>query len=306
MFGTELNFNWTAGPGGVNTSTIYITYGTVGTPNTVNFVVTAGSSGTYQFALPGVSTQAGWGQYIFVQNVPLAGGTTVTFDVIGTGNTVGFAFESQDLADISTLRADVEKYRVTAQSALVTYMGNVLTMAGQATALLYRGGIPCQFNQLYDYSTVGRHKHSYSGPMIEGSYAYWEPQDTGDMVFSSIFADNVFKRPYIVCAGLVNQASSDPADFVGIIRLRVITHLEFTSRSQIFESLPSQVRPDLIVARAQILRGVPNAMENGKHLDKLKAIGKKIFNGAKKTAQFLYSHKGEIEAAGAALAPLFL
>ena len=306
-FFLEVAFGWFGCPKGAsNKSTIEVTGLANGVPITPqSWSTQGGTSGSYDYIYNGSANEVGWGLSLMIENIPdAAGGRPVSFDLCGQAEILTFLFEAQELADVSSLRSDVEKYRVNAQSALVTYMGNVLTMAGQCATLLYRGGIPSHFNQIWNYKTVSQHQHSYNGPTVEGTYAYWEPQDTNDMIFQSIFSDNIFKRPYIVCAGIVNQQSNVPEDFEGIIRLRVVTHLEFTSKSQIYESIPSAVRPDLIVARAQILRGVPNAMENGKHLDKLKSIGKKIFSGAKKTAQFLYTHRGAIMAAGEALAPL--
>jgi hypothetical protein len=313
-FSAELTFFWEAAGFGVGTSTIHIDFHKTvdGTPvlvNTQSFNVTVGTTGSFAWTsvAGNDSLRPGYGTALSMRNESTGGaGCPITFKVLGSWPLQGFAFEAERLSDISTLQADVEKYRFTAQSALCTYMGNVLTMAGQCSSLLYRGGVPSQFNQVWDLETLAVHKQAYSGPTVEGTYTYWEPQDTGDMVFESIYSDNIFKRPYILCAGLVNQNSDDVQSYDNLIRLRVISHIEFTTKSQLNESVASEVRPDLIVCRALVLRNVPNSMENGKHLQKLKQIGSKVFNAAKKAAGFLYSHKVEIAQVAEILAPLMM
>jgi hypothetical protein len=305
---TKLSFFWTsatatAGGGAGSTSDITITRTSVtGGSSDQSFTASGtGTAGVFEWTngatLDGIGV---WGLTIKNEATAL-GGVIVELTITGYSRQKDFFFRAEELADVSSLRSDIEKYRINSQSALLTYMGNVLTMAGQGATLLYRGGIPSTYNQLWDYKTVSQHQHSYNGPLVEGTYAYWEPQDTNDMIFRSVFSDNIFKRPYILCAGILNDTENT---FEGVLRLRVCTHLEFTSKSQIYESIPSAVRPDLIVCRAQMLRGVPNAMENGKHLDKLAKIAKGVGKASIAVGRFLWTHRAALQSAGTALVPV--
>jgi hypothetical protein len=315
VFGASMSVHWFASGVALDTSTISIeTWKSIDGAAAIlsdvqTFNVGAGASGNYTWSSAPFqdSFRPGYGISLRVKNTLLANnGCQVSFNCVGRFPLTGFAFEAERLTDISTLQQDVEKYRFVAQSALVTYLGNVLTMAGQCSSLLYRGGVPAQFNQVWDLETLAVHKQAYSGKTVEGTYSYWEPQDTGDMVFESVFSDNIFKRPYILCAGLVNQNSDDVLSYENLIRLRVVSHIEFTTKSQINESQPSDIHPEMIVCRALVLKNIPNSMENGKHLQKLKQFGNKVFGATKKMANFLWTHRDAIIQAGETLAPLMM
>jgi hypothetical protein len=103
---------------------------------------------------------------------------------------------NEPLSDATQLNRDIEKYRVVAQSALLTYVGSELTNAGDCSALLYRGGLPSQYSRLSSYSDIAEHPDAYEGPLRDGTYVYWEGQDAVDYSFRSIFAINEYRRPY--------------------------------------------------------------------------------------------------------------
>jgi hypothetical protein len=191
---------------------------------------------------------------------------------------------NEPLQDQTQLGRDIEKYRVVAQSLLATYVGSELTNAGDVAALMYRGGVPAQFSRLATYSDIAEHPDAYEGKLKDGTYTYWEGQDAVDYSFRSIFAKNDYRRPYHVVSGLyVGDPTSGVINNANFIRVRVITVVEFTSRSQVYSSGPSPVCPELIVLSARVLAGVPNAMENGKHMAKLKQIAGGVGRFLKKT-----------------------
>jgi len=236
--------------------------------------------------------------------------TSMTFDADFTQMRVSVTyrpndimFEEFNLIDIQSLQDNVEKYRVTALSALSTFIGNPLTVSGKATSYLYKGGVPAQYKGLYDYETVAILTDSYAGKILDGTYTYWEPADTTDMSYISLSAVNPYKKPYIISSG---QFNGEVADFTNQLKLRVNICIEFTTKSQIWTLSPSPVCPCLIAMAARVLSNEPNSMENGKHLARIKQFFRRTGGGAKKVANWIFTHRGELEAVGSALLPLIL
>lgn len=215
-------------------------------------------------------------------------------------------YKSEALPDLIQLKRDVEKYRVTAQSALLTYYGSNLTNGGFATCILYRGGIPAQMAGLYDYSSISEHPYSYDGPLREGTYGYWEGMDSTDYSFRTVMSNELYKRPYLIGTGTY---AGDPAtgtiDQPNILRGRMITHFEFTTRSQVYDVKPSPACILALQEGMRVISGVPNVMENGKHLAKLRRIASKAGKTLVALGTFAWQHKAEIEALAAA-APAIL
>lgn len=209
----------------------------------------------------------------------------------------------QSLPDIESLRANVEKSRITALSGLATFIGPPLTVEGKSCTYLYKGGIPAQYKELYDYDTISVLAGSYGGKILDGTYAYWEPADMVDMSFTSLSAVNLYKSPYILKAGNYNGAISGPT---GLIKLRVIIVSEYTTRSQLFPAKPSPVCPELINTCFRILSGQPNAMENGKHMDRIAGFFKSAGKAAASSAKWLLQHRQAIAEVAEAAAPLLL
>lgn len=229
-------------------------------------------------------------------------GADLLFSHIYVQYTTDFAVRrAEPLQNVETLERDLEKFRIVSQSGLLTYMGNVLTMAGQISSVLYRGGMPAGYAGISDYTSVAEHPRSFNGTLIDGSYGYFEPQDHVDMSFRTVMGIIDFRRPYLIYSGIFSDLAGVTN---GQIRARIVTIVEFTSTAQIFGTLNGPVHPDWIVACMTLLAEIPNVMENGKHLDRLNAYLKKLPGAVKKIATFLYSNRKEIAAAGRILAPI--
>jgi hypothetical protein len=210
------------------------------------------------------------------------------------------------LPKLSVIRSDFEKFRVTAQSLLVTYEGSTLTNAGFISSILYRGGHPASLAGVYDYSSIAEHPISYDGALRDGTYGYWEPMDWTDMAFRCPMVPDMDKEyPYLVTSGLYNgDASSGTIDQTNILRCKVILQIEFTSSAQTYDIKPSPVCPEILADVALITSGVPNVMENGKHLQKLKAIASKAGKVARALGSFAWQHRAEIVRLAEAAAPI--
>lgn len=272
----------------------------------------------------GATTTAGAGKSTVAINLvvspeDLLSWTVVLSAVAATGNNLSFTVDrvsglyyasrimmkQEPIPDVAQVKGDVEKFRVTSQSALTTYFGSTLTNAGFATAILYRGGVPSQLASLYDYSSISEHPASYDGPLKDGTYGYWEGMDSLDYSYRTVASRELYKRPYLIMTGLY---SGDPTSgaIVGtnLLRGRVITQVEFTSRSQVYDVKPSPVCPSGLVEAMRIISGVPNVMENGKHMQKLKAIASKAGKVARSLGRFAWSHREEIAQLAKAATPV--
>lgn len=282
--------------------------GTVGNTTTVSFV--ALETKTFKANDSTFTTDAGllsWYLTVFVTNIAGVGRNSFSIDNMNFAGSIGnVGYASKSIPNLSTVVQDVEKYRVTAMSAWCQYQGSTLTDGGDAAMVLYRGGRPASMNAVWDYDTISEHPHSYSGKVKDGLYGYWEPQDTKDMHFRQTNAINAYERPYLVMSGTY---SGDPGTGAinspeSILRMRVFCAYEYTSPSQLFNSLPSPVCPELIRLAALALCGEMNVMENGKHLNRLKKIVSKVGKAAAAAAKFGWDHRGTLERIGLAAAPL--
>jgi hypothetical protein len=236
-----------------------------------------------------------------VQWVLTAGeGTLLFLGAYGSCRTSYFRWDHETIPDLAEMNAKFSKYRVTAQSALLTYLGSTLTQAGQVASHLYKGGYPHALSRLSDYSSIAEVAGAYNGPLRDGTYVYWEPTEERDMRFRT--ARSTYQRPTILIAGIFDDTLSAGA---GVLRLQVATAFEFTTTSQLYPVRCSRVCPDLILARAALLRNVPNAMENGKHLEKLSRIAKGIYGGARRTTKWAIDHEAELKTLATLLAALF-
>jgi hypothetical protein len=214
-------------------------------------------------------------------------------------------WEQKPLIDIQTLRNDVEKYRVTALSSWISYVGSDLTNAGDGTAVLFRGGMPAEFNQVYSYETIAAHKEAYSGPLKNGTYCYWEAQDSYDMVFRSLTTGEHFRRPQIQQAGIYNgDPTSGVISNVNFLKVLLVMNIEYTSKNQLLGSEPSPCNPELILAANMALAGVPNAMENSIHIADLKKAARKVGRAIKNSALLAWDHRAQIEQGISMLAPV--
>lgn len=220
-------------------------------------------------------------------------------------NPKDLVYESVNYPDLTTLMNDFEKLRINAQSVLTTYVGASLTNAGVSSSLLYRGGIPASFNQVFNYDTVAQVPDSYSGAAKDGTYTYYEPMDPEDYSFRTIYASNSYRRPYQIHTGIYN--GDNEGNIQGeVFRVKIVTLIEFTSTSQLYISQPSPVCPMAITQLFRVLSGVPNAMENGKHMDKLKRIASRVGRFIRSGARFGWDHRAELQGAAMALAPLLV
>lgn len=213
-----------------------------------------------------------------------------------------FEYKGYSLKDWSSLDNAIEKYRITAQSGLITYFGDLLTTAGKMASMLYKGGKPIQMSGVFDYQTVSDYPVSYNNALYKGAYGYWEPQTYEDMFYRSSSAGNPYKRPYLIFAGRVNDISASPDP----LRLRVHTHLEFSTISQSYPLAPSPVRPELITAMTRILHAYPNTMENGEHFEKLKSMLKSVGQAAIKVGKALFDHRDDLQDIAALAGPIIM
>ena len=119
------------------------------------------------------------------------------------------------------------------------------------------------------------------------------------MVFRPVNRQFDARRPMTLMSGVFsgNELPDNP------LRLRVVTVIEFTSDSQMFESVPSPIDPMHILLARHVLAWAPDVMENGKHNAKLKSIVKKLGPLAKQGLKLLWSNRAPL---GAALTRAFV
>lgn len=244
----------------------------------------------FQFALGGTATAQSQLPLVSVQ---------VTFN--GTASSF-LQWQSYQIPDLDMALGLYDSYRVVSMSQFVTYRGSMLDNGGQIAATLFRGGEPPSINDLYTYDQVSQCRPSaYDGPLIDGSYTYWEPADTHDMDFREPKASNPWLHPYTVCAGVVSEPSQ-----VNSLRLRVVLNFEAISRSQLLHYSDSRVNPQEIAHAAMVLRNRPTSMSNKSHLKTLEDFLKGAMMEIPRVLNWVAENKSWLIPAGAAVGSILL
>jgi hypothetical protein len=200
-------------------------------------------------------------------------------------------WKNVSVPDASTMLSDIDRYRVTAQSCLSTYVGSLLTNAGQISSALYKGGKPYTHEIRPDYDTIGELPQAYNGKLLDGSYTYWEPCTYTDQNLVGLNTADPFSTPWMIHAGIFNDTTNQNE-----LRVIVTTHIEFLSTSQLYPRV--MVVPDLcaLEGMARVLMTIPNCMANDKH----RSFIEKVMRALDRAASWAVDHADDIGKVAAA------
>jgi len=203
-----------------------------------------------------------------------------------------------DLNGAATILESAEMYFVSAQSLLCTYQGSDLQNGGQISTALVPGdtvlgqkadvvSIPTTSNPFYSW-IASLAKNRYDGPIKEGSYCFLVPQDESDLFYKRVEDSFSQDRPYLVAA----FSTTDPEQ-QNILRIKVVSMIQFTTNNTVYPSFPSPYCRDIKLLH-NLLSIVPTAYSNPLHKAQIKEHLKKI---SKKIGSMLANPDNWISAA---------
>lgn len=170
----------------------------------------------------------------------------------------------------------VDRYRVTAMSVLASYRGNLLENAGViASCRVPTRWIPSG-GTMYE-SICKLPEDSYRGPLINGAYAWWLPNDLSELDMRYPGSD--VETTSLFVGGSFSDAGS-------AIELRVDIVVEFYSPLQIFERNLLPMWDEHYYSLLSELAHLPAATCNPSHLEILKSGAKKAFALGKRAYDF--------------------
>ncbi len=195
--------------------------------------------------------------------------------VAGTG---GVGFNANSLPSGNS--GIVQEIRTVAMSALATYVGPTLTNGGNIASAYVPGygsigafftSAPlAQFGSLQNWENLARLPESYNGPIENGTYVWWSPEDMNDLGFETpdaIAQLNVNDRePSLIISGQYSPGAVTGTSTASVIRLEVVTVYEFVTMSGLWKPLTnvgSQAQIDMV---NRALAGQPHAMANAEHM----------------------------------------
>lgn len=183
----------------------------------------------------------------------------------------------------------VERLRISAMSILASYRGNLLENAGVIAACRAPSNWTPDSESLYQ-SICKLPEDRYKGPILEGAYTWWLPQDTDEL-------DYRFRGPQAEATSL--YLGGEFVDPGGSLEVTIDVVVDFYSPLQIFEREHYPSYSDAYFNVLKDLSELPAATCNPKHLDILVKGGKKL---VKKGLDFAKSNPALVAELLAALA----
>jgi len=306
----DANGNLTFGPGMYYVSSEVISSGTG-----LSIGIASGGSGdiepVYNNDTSGVSYFDGY----FVNAGP--DGCTVQYIFAGSGTTTAAAVQVAPTMTpfFNSLALDngmVEKIRPVAMSVLATYIGPELTNGGTIAGAYVKPDTlrtsyvtlnpNNQVGQLQEFNNLAVVEGAYNGPIKDGTYIWWKPAGSEDLLMRTPTEMNAHSYPGIIVSGqyVPNQAAASNTQAVVRFRVRRIyeyeTNVTFLNAC---EELGSQAIMDEVNNATALL---PNAMMNKAHPSFIQTA----LQAFKKGIAFMWNNRATIAKAAATLAPLVL
>jgi hypothetical protein len=185
--------------------------------------------------------------------------------------------------DVTTFRdvaavADPREARCTALSLLTTYMGNDVANGGViASARLTPGTTPAHAYQGDMYSWIQTlPKSNYHGPLKEGSYVWWCPQSTREILPRAYKGDwDVYGDQTALLTIFRRDSANDATYGLQNMRVMIQQHTEVWNDSNLYEH---EIRPYVayLEKMLHVLVQQTAATENTMHLKILQRLKKGI------------------------------
>lgn len=221
--------------------------------------------------------------------------------VIGYGPLVAGTTQTIHIAPIITSAQLSENYGVTkkvrpvAMSALLSYSATTLQNGGMVAACLVPGdsvidnfftNSPTLGGNYQLWENLSRVPGAYNGPLREGTYTYWRPDNELDNYLRVPDDANVYAFPSILISGEF-VPGTNLTGLVEIGRLEVCTVYEWTTTSTLFESYTRVGSHSVMDAVNNAILPYPTSMSNPIHLEDVKRYLRSALDWAKRNRALL-------------------
>jgi len=267
---------------------------------TVNTMIAAGSDADVgcESGRPGLGIRLKW-QSVGGQNLEIMsfqcrwGGTNATARVLQ----YPLEFDQEDL---DVFLKSVELHRVVSLSALCSYTGATMTDGGQIAATTFLGGVHPNELGFWNYQGIAEsNTDPHVGALRDGSYCFWKPKDTGDMIMKPVVKPDEWDKPYIAIAGLVSSPNIQ-----NVLRIRVFGNHEVVTKARFLNSQYSKASNWKFQQAMAVLRSYPLAGKNDTHIANIKKFLSSVFDSGKKAVHWVNDNKGWLIPAVTAAASL--
>jgi len=177
--------------------------------------------------------------------------------------------------------AIMSKCRPVSMSVLASYVGNLTAGGGNIAAALVPGGtwgdnlaIAASPTPLANWENLARVPGAYDGPLVQGAYTYWLPDDSDDYLFRDVQnliagsdAMSNYSYPLLVISGKIQNATTNPQ-----IRLDVYINYEYTTVSRVVATSHGSKSLAERLEAVTILADQPTSMPNDQHIDWIKVV----------------------------------
>jgi len=210
----------------------------------------------------------------------------------------------------------VSQIRPLAMSCLASYIGTTLQDGGMIAAGYVPGGTldSNYFTTANGAGTQGNYTNwenlslspgSYNGPLRDGSYVWWSPEDVVDTQMLKPSRSAAHEFPALIVSGQFNPNATTLDVTVPVVRLEIVTVYEFVTNQQLWEvSTCVGSSADMDLAN-KLLVGQRHAMTNKIHLKWLSDFFKEVGSGIGSASRFILKNAPKalpiIEGLGAAL-----
>lgn len=216
------------------------------------------------FTLPANAKYLGF-RFVTVQPASVIANFTLMHNSGGGNFVIGNAISSFTTLDteFSSANVDYDRYRITAQDVLITYMGSDYANGG----VIASARVPDTWSPSADYydAITQLPYDSYNGPLKVGTHVHWLPASVDELT-----PKLVFQTPDVVNKLIVYGRQDDLVNKQSV-RMMVTTIIEFYSDVPIYGAMKFCAPPTNVGLLIYWLgMHVPAATSNDGHLDKLK------------------------------------
>lgn len=193
-----------------------------------------------------------------------------------------------DQEDLDVFLKSVELHRVVSLSALCSYTGATLTDGGQIAATTFLGGVHPNEMGFWNYKGIAEsNTDPHVGALRHGSYCFWKPKDTGDMIMKPVVNPDEWQKPYIAIAGIVSSP-----DILAVLRIRAFGNHEVVTKARFLNSQYSKASNWKFQQAMAVLRSYPLAGENDTHIGNIRRFLSSVFDSGKKAVSWVNDNKG--------------
>ncbi len=171
----------------------------------------------------------------------------------------------------------VQTIRPLGMQVLATYIGPMLEAGGNITAallpqdavqnyVLSNGPVAAPGHPFFweNAARMNLPRRVYSGPLRDGAYCYWVPDDVSNRDLQTPTDSSVADLPSIVISGQYTESGGNSGN-VNIVRVTVDRMFEFTTASQIFHTAEPYVSYQDYVEAQEFITELPKAFPNDAH-----------------------------------------